>query len=78
MPGLNENQKQHLRLTFEYVDKLFGDAIEELNPKYTRGYGDLSDEVTRGMEADVRLLADIINRMLGQLGNGGREKAERG
>jgi GTP-binding protein EngB required for normal cell division len=45
-------------------------AIEELRPKYMRGYGNLSDEATQGLESLTSQITDILDRMSDYLGRG--------
>ena len=45
-------------------------AVEELRPKYMRGYGDLPDDATRDLEALASQITDILDRMSSYLTRG--------
>ncbi len=45
-------------------------AIEELRPKYMRGYGDLTDDATSDLEALASQITDILDRMSNYLTRG--------
>jgi hypothetical protein len=40
-----------------------GIAIEDLRPKYMRGYGDLPEEAVRDLEALASQVTDVLDRM---------------
>jgi hypothetical protein len=52
-------------------------AVEELDPKHMRGYGDLSKDTAHGLKAMISQIMDVLESMNSNLTKGGGQDARK-